>query len=508
MGKKQRDMSQDAKIRAGERFAYGFGGAFGAGAVNIFVAAFLLIFYTEILEVDPLLASSVIGVSKFLDGLSDLVAGKIIDNTHHKMGKARVWILRMIPFTVISIFAIYLMPTGMPTAATAVWMFVTYNMASTVCYTINYVAYMTLNGLMTTDQKSRGSNAGVQMIGNVIISLIGSATIISALKAFSSPVAKSQYGDRKGWICVMSIYMVIYVISELILVFGTRERVKENVEVKTEDSNKKSQNVPFLVTMKALVTNKYWLINILVCFVIYFLMGLESTVASLVCTYIIGDVEFYQVSATINAVLMLLSMLLAFPIMKKLGKRNSVFLGLCIRVLGGVILAINLSKQTIILGGICASLGYGIAGVPFSSMIQDTLTYGEWKSGFSMIGMGNASNSFCNKVGNSIGTILMGAIMSATGYVAAAKTQTASALAGFKAIYIWIPIVVEIIAIVSLLLYDLDKKYDAIAADLKEGRYAPGVKSYFDTTEESVEEQVADDVAPVTEENIQEDVEK
>ena len=33
--KKQLDLSKDAKIRTGERFAYGLGGAFGTGAVNI-----------------------------------------------------------------------------------------------------------------------------------------------------------------------------------------------------------------------------------------------------------------------------------------------------------------------------------------------------------------------------------------------------------------------------------------------------------------------------------------
>lgn len=107
--KRERNLSPNAKIRMGESFAYGIGGAFGSGAVNIFVASFILIFYTEILHVEPLVASGVIGVSKLLDGLSDLVAGKIIDNTSHKLGKTRVWILRMIPFTIASLFAIYLM---------------------------------------------------------------------------------------------------------------------------------------------------------------------------------------------------------------------------------------------------------------------------------------------------------------------------------------------------------------------------------------------------------------
>lgn len=433
MKRKERDMSSNAKIDMGEKLAYGFGGSFGASAINFFTAGFILIFYTEIMKVDPLLASSVIGISKLLDGLSDLVAGRILDNTHHKMGKARIWLLRMIPFTIVSVFSMYLMPMNMGKAAQAVYMFITYNLASTVCYTMVYVAYMTLNGL---------------------------------------------------------IYMIIYVISELILIYGTRERVKENTgvmetqEEMTEDEKKKahekSLNVPFLLTMKALFTNKYWIINLVCGLVISFLMGLESTVASLICTYVLKDVAFYQVSASVNAVAMLLSMLLGFVLLRKMGKRNAVLLGLVIRVGGGLVMAVNISKMTILLGGVMAGIGYGIAGCAFASVIQDTLTYGEWKNGFSMIGMGNAANSFCNKVGNSLGTIVMGDIMSATGYVAGLAVQPASAIMGFKAIYIYIPIILEFVAIIAVTRYDLDKFYDDIQKDLEEGKYAPGVTSYFE----------------------------
>ena len=42
------------------------------------------------MHVNPGVAASVIGVSKILDGLSDLVAGRVINKTHHKLGKARI----------------------------------------------------------------------------------------------------------------------------------------------------------------------------------------------------------------------------------------------------------------------------------------------------------------------------------------------------------------------------------------------------------------------------------
>lgn len=99
----------------------------------------------------------------------------------------------------------------------------------------------------------------------------------------------------------------------------------------------------------------------------------------MICTYVLKDVAFYQVSASVNAVAMLLSMLLGFVLLRKMGKRNAVLLGLVIRVGGGLVMAVNISKMTILLGGVMAGIGYGIAGCAFASVIQDTLTYGEWK---------------------------------------------------------------------------------------------------------------------------------
>ena len=62
MSKKERNMSPDTKLGMGEHLAYGIGGGFATNAVNLFIAAFLIVFYTEIMHVNPGIAASVIGV--------------------------------------------------------------------------------------------------------------------------------------------------------------------------------------------------------------------------------------------------------------------------------------------------------------------------------------------------------------------------------------------------------------------------------------------------------------
>ncbi len=206
---KKRDLSPDAKIRFGEHLAYGISGGGATNAVNLFIGGFLLIFYTEIMHVNPGVAASVIGVSKILDGLSDLVAGRVIDKTHHKLGKARIWLLRMIPATIVSLFLMYLMPASLTGFAQILYMFVTYNLVSTVCYTLTFVAFSSLNGLMTMNQASRGLNGGINMVGNALAALIGNSTIITFVKLLSDNPEYSAYGDRAGWVKLLAIWMVL-----------------------------------------------------------------------------------------------------------------------------------------------------------------------------------------------------------------------------------------------------------------------------------------------------------
>lgn len=470
MKKNKRDMSPNAKIGFGEHLAYGIGGGFATNAVNLFVGGFLLIYLTEILKINAGIAASIIGISKFLDGISDLIAGRVIDRTHSKFGKARIWLLRMIPCTVIALLLLYLIPTGLTGAAQVVYIFIMYNLVSTGCYTFTYVAFMALNGLMTTEQKSRGLNGGINMVGNVIATLIGNATIITLLQILSKNPSYSPYGDRTGWIKLLIIWMIIGMIAQLIIVLGTRERVVENVS-NTEEKT----DIPVITTLKALFTNKYWIYNIIICIVIQFLMGSSGSTTSYYMTYVVGDAAFYQLYSTVVSLSMLVFMLLGFGIMAKLGKRNAVLLGLIIRAAGTILPMLSNAKPLLLVAAVTGGAGYGIAGCAFASMIQDTLTYGEWKNGYSMIGMGNAANSFSGKIGNSLGTIVLGWIMSITGYVAGVAQQTPMALNGLRIMFIFLPTCMILIAIIAAFKYDLDKIYPQIEADLAAGKYAPEV---------------------------------
>jgi len=117
--------------------------------------------------------------------------------------------------------------------------------------------------------------------------------------------------------------------------------------------------------------------------------------------------------------------------------------------------------------------GAGIPSALGSAILQDTLTYGRWKTGVDMVGMGNAGSSFTLKLATGLGTGAIGWILSMGGFIPGAAAQSESAIGAIMTLLIWIPLGSCIAATICFLLYTLDKEYPRYLDDLNNGRYGP-----------------------------------
>ena len=94
-------------------------------------------------------------VSRIFDGISDIIMGVVVDRTKSRFGKARSWILRMcIPFAISGVL-LFSVPTSWTSTPKLVYVFITYNLVSTIIYTAINVPYSALNALMTQDPYER-----------------------------------------------------------------------------------------------------------------------------------------------------------------------------------------------------------------------------------------------------------------------------------------------------------------------------------------------------------------
>ena len=212
------------------------------------------------------MAASIIAVSKIFDGFSDLAMGYIVDHTHSKYGKARPWIARLcVPLAVCTVL-MFSVPSSLVGTPQLVYMFLTYNLVSTIFYTGVNVPYATLQGLMTTDQYERG------LLGNFrnLLSTFGTMTVNTVVLKMTGFFGGGDAYTQKGWTMTVAILMVLFVALNMFTFFTCRERVT----VQADENAGKKESVSFAEGLKAMVTNKYRLLMVCNLFFMFFMMSI------------------------------------------------------------------------------------------------------------------------------------------------------------------------------------------------------------------------------------------
>lgn len=132
------------KLSVRERLCYSLGD-YSNNLLISFISAFLLIYYTNVAGISPVAAASVIAVSKIFDGISDLCMGVIVDRTHSRFGKARPWLMRLCLPLAAALVLMFSVPEALGGNARLIYIFLSYNIVSTLLYTGISVPYAAMN---------------------------------------------------------------------------------------------------------------------------------------------------------------------------------------------------------------------------------------------------------------------------------------------------------------------------------------------------------------------------
>lgn len=413
--------------------------------------------------VNAVTAGSIMAVSRIFDGVSDLVMGRIVDKTHSKWGKARPWLLRLCVPLAVCFVLMFSIPSGLAGKAQIAYMFLTYNMVSTIFYTGMNVPYATLQGLMTTNQYERG------LLGNIrnLLSTAGTMTVNTFVMKMCTAFGDGDQYSQKGWTMTFVILAVLFVLLNLVTFYFCHERV---VDIASDESEKKQQEASIIECLKSLVKNKYWLLMVVFLFSLYFMMSTFFGSAYYFAQYILKDETVYSLTANALSAAQIVMLFCTPFIMKKFGKRNTGFFGMAIAAAAFILTGFAGDNVTmVVVANVLKGLGFGCIGATMFGMLQDAITYGSWLTGVQAMGMGNAASSFCMKVGSGIGTAALGWILGAGGFNT--DPTSSGALTALNIACIWIPLVTCVIGAVCMLLFDLDKHYDKAIADLSAGKW-------------------------------------
>lgn len=450
-------MEKKSKLTLGkivERFSYGCGD-FGCNIIYTAMSAFLMFYYTDYAGVSALAVGTIMMVSRIFDGVSDIIMGVIVDRTKSRFGKARPWLLRMcVPFAVSGVL-LFSVPTSWAATPKLVYVFITYNLVSTVIYTAINVPYSALNALMTQDPYERS----VLSIFRNLLATAGTLTI----NMCTLPLVEYFGDNASAWTKTFCVLGLLAVIAFLINFFGTKERVKPAA---SEDG--KVEDVPFATGIKALFRNKYWIMMTGMLALFFLMYSVNGGATVYYAKDILGDRNLVSTINGIFNVVQICGMFFIAMLVKKYGKRNVFAIGLVLDMIGMLLLNFSGGAMAlIVVSSVIRGIGNACGGATMWAMVSDTIDYGEWKTGVRTEGLVNSACSFGYKIGNGVGSALLGLILEIGGYVGEAAVQTESALLSVEICFIWIPVAVYAIGLVIMKFYHLDNEFAGILEDLK-----------------------------------------
>ena len=192
------------KLGWGIRVSYA-GGDVACNVIFGMIGTLITLFYTDYVGINPATVGMVMLVSRLFDGVSDLIMGVVVENTRSKWGKSRPWLLWMsVPYA-LSAVLLFTVPrtTGL---VQAIYLFVTYNFCTTVCYTAINLPYGSLSAMMTRESGERDMLSVVRMG----LSPLGRILAVTC----TLPLVKLFGDDQAAWIKTMAIWACLLYTSD------------------------------------------------------------------------------------------------------------------------------------------------------------------------------------------------------------------------------------------------------------------------------------------------------
>jgi GPH family glycoside/pentoside/hexuronide:cation symporter len=303
---------------------------------------------------------------------------------------------------------------------------------------------------MTQDQYERSTLNISRMVMGTLGALFVNVTAIKLVSRLG--------GGTSGWKNGNIVYGILAIIIIILSGLFTKERVKPRQKKREKHSLKER----FIF----LVKNKYWDMTLVLGIVVYGIMALSAANVYYV-TYILKDSSLMGSLMIYYFASSILGMLIMSPVVMKIGKRNTVFIGFLIYIIGTAVILTNTEKAVFVFAGTFIK-GIGLAPLVGSlpSFIADTIEYGEWKTGIRAEGLVYSSSSFGQKFGNGVATAIFGWLLSLSGYIGGAVNQTDAAITTITSLFTYVPVTLYGIAVIVLLFYKLDKEYAGILEDL------------------------------------------
>lgn len=463
-----RVMSED--VKPSEKWLGYLVGPAGALLLNAVLASFLNLYYTDVLKLTHVWGGAFLMifpiVSKIIDAVTNVIMGQIIDRTRTKAGKARPWLLLsavLLPITGILLFTV---PSGSLTVQ-IIWVMLSYNLFYSIAFTIYNMSHTLMVPLSTRNTEQRGSlsvftNVASVMVSGIVVALIFPMVILPILGV-----------NKSAWIVTMSIISILALPLTLLEYYYTKERITE------EAGAEKAEAASISKQLKAVLTDRYWVIIIAYFLVSTVCTNLKNISLVYYCNYVLGsynDGITQTLVSAIGGIPMGIGILAVWPLAKKFGKRNVTMAGFVLYAIGGLICLIDPRNMVIVLiGQFVKNMGGLPSSYVFMALFADVLDHMEWKAGFRCDGISTSTYSIIATVAAGIGSGVFNMMLASAGYiepelvdgVTVAAQQNAATQNLFVFLFLGLEVISSVVLIALLAFLKVEKNIKKEQAEIK-----------------------------------------
>ena len=413
------DKSQSVR-RFGFRDKVGyFAGDFANNFLFMMAGSFLMVFYMRVLNIDAAIIGTMFLLARFVDAFTDIGMGRLIDRANSKKdGKFRPWIRRMAGPAALASFLMY--QGGMaaaPMGLKIAYMFVTYLLFGSVCYTAINIPFGSLASAVTNEPKGRSSLSTARTLGGTFAAII--VSVMAPQFIYYSDGQGNQLVSAKGFMLAAGIFAIVALISYIVCYTLTTERVK------FEDIPKKEQP-SFAQTFKAIGTNRAFLAYIAASIILLLSTMLTQSINAFLYADYFSNKNAMSLAGIATIPITVIIAIFASKITEKVGKKEASIAGL---VFTGVVYLIaffmHIQNVWVFLGvTVLANIGMTYFNLVSWAMVNDIIDYQDVKTSNRADGTIYGAYSFSRKVGQALAGGLGGFALAAIGYNSEALVQT------------------------------------------------------------------------------------
>ncbi|MFX0071935.1 MAG: MFS transporter [Candidatus Hermodarchaeota archaeon] len=431
--------NSESEINATEKFSFALVNI-GNIPIMTLINSFLLIFYVDIVGLNPIAIIALFLISRIIDGLNDPIMGYIIDHLPNtKWGRFRPYLIIGSLFCSLNYVLLWLGPS-MATTGKLIIAYISYILIS-LTFDLMDIPLNSMIPVMSTTTKDRNSLSGIKGISYLLGTLLISIIAVPIIESFPTP--------REGYHFLIVLTAIIVFVLSLVGTLGIKERVSKPLKEKyrLKDFYIIIKSRPVLASLVANLLSNVGL----ACF---------TAMAIFFFIYVVGISILYSLALLLFIVGGFFGAIISTPSANRIGKKTLYIVGLFIfGALQVLIVFIPLSLLSLIfivilIGGI----GYGIRGAVYYGISADVVDYVDWKQGHRTEAAIASLTSFVTKAAMGIGSALAAYILASTGYVPNVA-QTEQAIQGIYFGTFLLPgILILISGIFFLLAYPLTRE--------------------------------------------------